>query len=127
MSSNTRLLKRGAMAVAAVALGVAASAAPAMAQPVERCADLYSGVIALYQTAPFSAEYTRASAFYAGRCLTNSAAGPAAVPPYRTPSEQQPVAVFSGQVVVDGVRRSDDGDPDDGGPDDGGPKFSKFR
>lgn len=103
------------MAVAAVALGIAASAAPATAQTAERCADLYGGVIALYQTAPFSADYTRASAFYAGRCLTNSAGGPAAVAPYQVPSEQQPVAVFSGQVVVDGVRQSDDGDRDDGG------------
>jgi hypothetical protein len=115
MNLNARLLMRAAMVGAAVTLGISVSAAPAVAQSTERCTDLYNRVIELYQAAPFSTEYGRTSAYYVGRCLTSSAASPAVAAPYQVPYEQQPVALFSGQIVVDGIARSDDGDRDDGG------------
>jgi hypothetical protein len=61
--------------------------------------------MAVYQTAPYSPEYSQISARYAARCLSGASPGPAAYSaPYQAPytSYQQPVAVFPGAVIVGG-------------------------
>ena len=78
MKSTVRSFKEPVLAFAAVALCVVAGSVPAAAQS-ERCTDLYGRVIALYQTAPYSAEYSRMANYYSSRCL---AGGPSASSSY---------------------------------------------
>jgi hypothetical protein len=110
MKPNAKSFKRPVIAFAAAALCVAAGSAPAAAQS-ERCADLYNRVMGLYQTAPYSPEYSRISAYYNSRCLTGPSAGPAYPTPYQAPyqSYQEPVALFPGAVIVGGGSQGDYG------------------
>jgi hypothetical protein len=100
MKPNANSFKRSAIAFAAVAFYVVAGSAPASAQS-ERCTDLYGHVMGLYQTAPYSPEYSRLSAYYSSRCLMGSSAGPAYYAPYQAPyaSYQQPVVVDPGAII----------------------------
>jgi hypothetical protein len=84
MKPNAKSFKRSALAFAAVAFCIAASSAPAAAQS-ERCTDLYNRVMALYQDAPYSPEYSRVADYYSSRCL---AGGPSASPGYFGPYQR---------------------------------------
>jgi len=69
-------LKQPAIMLAAVALCVAAGSAPVLAQS-EGCLGQYNRLMALYQTAPLSPEYSQMAAYYSARCLAGASAGPA--------------------------------------------------
>ena len=84
MKPTERSFKGPVLAFATVALCIAASSVPAAAQS-ERCTDLHGRVIALYQTAPYSPEYSRMANYYSSGCL---AGGPSAGPDY--PAYQTP-------------------------------------
>jgi hypothetical protein len=84
MRSNTKRLRRPALASALIALCVAAGSAPSAAQS-ERCTDLYSRVMVLYQTGPYSPEYSRMANYYSARCLVG---GPSADPGYPDPYQR---------------------------------------
>ena len=86
MKPTARSFKRPVLAFAAVALCVAAGSVPAAAQS-ERCTDLYGRVIALYQAAPYSREYSRMANYYNSRCL---AGGPSVGPGYPGPYQNAP-------------------------------------
>jgi hypothetical protein len=81
MKPNGKSSKTLALAFGVIALCAAAGSAPAAAQS-ERCTDLYGRVMALYQTAPYSAEYNRVANYYSSRCL---AGGPSAGAGYNGP------------------------------------------
>ncbi len=110
MKRNSTLLNLPTMTIAAAALCIAAGSAPALAQS-ERCADLYGRVMTLYQTAPYSPEYSRFSAYYSARCLAGPSAGGAYPTHFQAqyPAYQpQVVAVYPGGVS--GVEIDDDRD-----------------
>jgi hypothetical protein len=69
-------LKQPTIMLAAVALCAAAASTPVLAQS-GGCQDQYNRVMALYQTAPLSPEYSQMAAAYNARCLAGAAAGPA--------------------------------------------------
>jgi hypothetical protein len=73
-------LKHAALAGTVLALCAAINTAPVAAQPVN-CADLYNRVMAVYQTAPLSPEYSQMAAAYGATCLAGASAAPA-YPPY---------------------------------------------
>ncbi len=116
MESTSILLKRPATLVAAVALCVAAGSVSASAQS-ENCVDLYNRVAGIYQTAPYSAEYSQMNAYYNSRCLTARSAGPAYPGPYYAqypyqaqytsqtpyPVYQQPAPVDPGAIILGGI------------------------
>jgi hypothetical protein len=85
MKSTERSFKGPVFAFAAIALCVVAGSAPAAAQS-GRCTDLYSRVMSLYQTAPYSPEYSQMANYYSSRCLVGGqSASPGYPGPYRTP------------------------------------------
>ncbi len=69
-------LKQPAIMLAAVALCAAAGSTPVLAES-GGCRDQYNRVMALYQTAPLSPEYSQMAASYNARCLAGASAGPA--------------------------------------------------
>lgn len=69
-------LKQPAIVLTAVALCAAAASTPVVAQS-EGCRDQYNRVMALYQTAPLSPEYSQMAAAYSARCVAGASAGPA--------------------------------------------------
>lgn len=84
MKPTVRSFKGPVLALAAVALCVVAGSAPAAAQS-ERCMDLYGRVMALYQTVPYSPEYSRMANYYSSRCVVG---GPSANPDYPDPYQR---------------------------------------
>ena len=68
-------LKQAAVALAAVAFCTLQVSSPASEQ-YESCAGIYSRVMALYQTAPYSPDYNQLSASYSSRCLGGMVAAP---------------------------------------------------
>ena len=66
-------LKLAAVAGATLALSASINPAPVAAQAMN-CADMYSRVMALYQTAPLSPAYNQMAAAYVASCLPTSAA-----------------------------------------------------
>jgi hypothetical protein len=64
---------------AAFVLVAALHCSPVSAQPVN-CGELYNRVMALYQTAPQSAEYSQMSATYNGSCRTGAGAANTGAP-----------------------------------------------
>jgi hypothetical protein len=68
-------LKLVALAGATLALCTLIDPAPVAAQGTT-CADLYSRVVALYQTAPLSPAYNQMAAAYVTSCLPRTAAAP---------------------------------------------------
>ena len=69
-------LKQPAIMLAAAALCAAAASTPVLAQSLG-CQDQYNRVMALYQTAPLSPEYSQMAAAYSARCLAGASAAPA--------------------------------------------------
>jgi hypothetical protein len=78
MKPTVRSFKGPVLAITAVALCIVGGSVPAAAQS-ERCTDLYGRVVALYQSAPYSPEYSQMANYYSSRCL---AGGPSAGPGY---------------------------------------------
>ena len=96
-------LKRAVVVLVSVTLCAVESALPASAQ-YESCVDTYNRVMALYQSAPYSPEYSQLSAYYSSRCLGGPVAGPAypAPGPYPGPYAAPP-AIDPGAAIVGGI------------------------
>ena len=66
-----------------LAVCATADPVPLAAQPLN-CSDLYRQIVALYQTAPLSAEYAQARATYSASCAGSApaaSAAPIVIPP----------------------------------------------
>jgi hypothetical protein len=68
-------LKHVGLAGATLALSISINPAPGSAQAVN-CADMYSRVMALYQTAPLSPAYNQMATAYVASCLAGTSAAP---------------------------------------------------
>jgi hypothetical protein len=93
-------LKHAALTAAAFALCAGVNPAPAAAQTAN-CANMYNGVMQLYQTAPQSPEYAQMAATYSASCVGASAGPiypPAAGPGYPGPASYAPGYVAPGYV-----------------------------
>ena len=88
-------LNRLAFAGAILTLCGAVAPTPVAAQPVN-CVELYNHMLAVYQVAPWSPEYSQMSAVYSANCLP----GPPVVPVY---PYAQPVPVDPGAAIVGGI------------------------
>jgi hypothetical protein len=101
------LLKKSAMAVAVVALGVTAGAVSASAQ--QSCVGYYNQVMGAYQTlGPSSPQYNQMANDYSARCLSGASAGPNPAyyqQPYGyyQPAPVDPAAAIVGAAIVGGV------------------------